>query len=323
MTYSLITVKGTASTTISAVDGPYQSTKAHGTVQIVDYYAAVPQRLIAGTRFIDNTGRIYRLTSSIVVPGAQSSSTPGKILAQITADQPGQSFNISKNELVGDLKIAAYKGLSKYDTIYGKIVSDIAGGFEGTKKSVNPAAIASSTALLKLKLAASLVNQVKTTVPDSYIMYPNSYVTTFGTPIVGGAEQGQASVSLTGTAYGILFKRSDLEGKLAGDKLNVFGNFAYTSQGLDELTFQISNAKDFSPDKKGTLVFHVTGNLSLIGTVPVEDLKAKLAGVSLSKTQDLIRPFNAVIESGSGELVPPWANVPSDPSRISIIIKAP
>jgi hypothetical protein len=59
----------------------------------------------------------------------------------------------------------------------------------------------------------------------------------------------------------------------------------------------------------------------LIGLVPVAEIKKKLAGRSLAQTQEVFKSFSPVIESGTGELAPPWAKVPTDLSRIIINVK--
>ena len=323
LAYSLITVKGTASTTIPAVDGPYTSTKAQGKVTLFDYYSSKPQRLIAGTRITDDTGRIYRLTNSIVIPGASGSSTPGKFDATIVADQTGQQFNALKTEMNGNLKIAAYKDSSKYDTIYAKLVTDLVGGYEGTKKTVTPSSVASSTAILKTQLTASLIGQIKSAVPGGYIMYDNAYSINFTPPNISGSDQNKASLTMSAVAYGIIFNRKDLSSYISDHKTQVFGGFDFNAIGLDSLAFNITNTKDFNPGSKGALIFKMNGDLKFVGIIPVDELKNKLAGISLAQTQDVIKPYSAVIETGSGELQPPWAKVPTDTSRISIIVQNP
>ena len=69
------------------------------------------------------------------------------------------------------------------------------------------------------------------------------------------------------------------------------------------------------------LVLRAKGDIKLVGTVPVDDITKKLEGISLAKTQDVFKSYSAVIASGSGELVPPWAKIPNNPKRISITVK--
>lgn len=137
LTYQVASVKGSAESIVSATDGAKVSIPATGKIIVYNAHSAQPQRLIAGTRFADDTGRVYRLTNSILVPGytvSSGSSIPGSITTTVAADQPGQSYNIGKADGVSDFKIVAYKGTSKYETMYGRLASDIAGGFVGIKR---------------------------------------------------------------------------------------------------------------------------------------------------------------------------------------------
>ncbi|MEI7463294.1 MAG: hypothetical protein WCK03_02745, partial [Candidatus Taylorbacteria bacterium] len=91
----------------------------------------------------------------------------------------------------------------------------------------------------------------------------------------------------------------------------------------EELSFAITNMKDFAPEKKGTLIVNMKGDMKLIGTIPVDELKKSLAGKSLADSQNILKVYSAVIENADGELVPPWSKIPLDASRITINVKSP
>jgi hypothetical protein len=170
-------------------------------------------------------------------------------------------------------------------------------------------------------MTASLLAQAKGAVPEGYIMYDNAYAALFSEPVISGAEPRTASLTIHGTLYGILFKKDVLaltftEGKSA----SAFGSFGYRSSGLETLKFNITNLRDFSAAKKTALVIHATGDLKLVGNVPVDEIRTKLAGVALAETQNVFKSY-PVIESGSGELFPPWAKIPTDPKRIKISVQ--
>ncbi len=324
LTYELAAVKGSETATIAAVDGPKISITAKGKITLYNAYGSQSQRLIAGTRLSDETGRVYRLTNSVVIPGYTSSNgtnIPGSLVTAIAADQPGQSYNISHSDSVSDFKIVAYKGTAKYENIYGRLATDISGGFIGAQKNTSPVVLASTTAELQAKITASLLAQVKGTVPEGYIMYPKAYVTSFTAPVIGGADPKSATVTVQGTLYGILFKTDELVTRIAGEQaVATFDTFSYDTPGLESLDFSIANQKDFSPEKKNTLIIKLKGDALLVGSIPVETLKKKFAGLSLTETEAVFRLYKPVIEidKSSGEVTPPWSKVPSDLSRITI-----
>lgn len=324
LSYEVITVQASSTMSVAATNGPQTSTKATGKIVIYNYSNAQPVRLIAGTRFSNDIGNVYRLSSSLVVPAFTNPSgtvIPGKIAVSIVADQPGQNYNFTMAESP-EMKIVAYKGSTKYDTIYAKPTTNIAGGFLGVKKIVSPTTLASSTASLKAKLTSNLLDNVKALIPAGYIMYDNGYATVFSTADVSGGSASTADISLHGTMYGIVFPKNRLTESFAGTQsTSLFGSFDYVPQGIEDVQVTITNLKDFSAQKKGSLVLKAKGNIKLVGTVPVEDIKKKLSGLTLASTQDIFKLYSPVIESGSGELAPPWAKIPADLSRITVEVQ--
>ncbi len=319
--YQSITVKSTATSTVPASDGPAISTKAQGKLTIYNIYGESAQQLIAGSRLSNSSGKVYRLTGTITVPGG-TASNPGTIQATVVADQTGQIYNIAKAEKIEDLHFLGYKGTPRYDGFYARLASDITGGYEGKKKTVSPSALASTSAALRARLALTLEDQVKTAVPEGYIMYDSMNVTSYSEPVVGGTDPTKAEISVSGIFNGIILKKDRLASRLAGaQSISSFGKFSYTTPGLEKLTVSIANPKDFDAAKKTPLLVKGSGNFDVRGIIPVDEIKAKLSGVPLAHTQEILQFYGPVIQSASGELVPPWAKVPSDPNRISVVVK--
>jgi hypothetical protein len=182
--------------------------------------------------------------------------------------------------------------------------------------------LASTTATLKALLTASLTTQAEQAVPEGYIMYESMHTIAFSDPDIHGDDSSKAEISVAGTFNGIIFKKDKLAARLAGNQaVNSFGTFAYDTPGMENLNLSIANTKDFSAEQKTSLLIRGTGNFKIRGIIPVVEIKNKLAGVPLAHTQEILQDYAPVIQSGSGELVPPWAKVPADPSRISVIVE--
>jgi len=328
LSYELIPVQGTLSATVPAVDGPQTSVKAQGKVTLYNSYSAQSQRLIAGTRLSSNSGLIYRLAGSVVIPGytqKAGSTVPGTVSATIQADQAGADYNIASAGAVTDLQIVAYKGTPKYAGLYAQLAGDVSGGFVGHRKTVNPTVLASTTATLRAQLISSLQGKAAAAVPVGYIMYGNAFASTLSAPVVSDSGANTATITAAGTLYGIVFKETDLITRLASlQAVTSFAPYGFEAPGLESLSFSIANPNDFHPEKKTALIMKLKGDFKMIGTIPVDELKKKLAGVPLAGTQAILKPYyGSVIESGSGELIPAWAKVPSDISRITINVEKP
>ncbi len=328
--YSTVTETGSASTSVPAALGSPVATKAQGTVTVYNAYSPQSQRLVAGTRLADDSGLIYRLTSSIVIPGYTSSGggiIPGTVSATIVADQPGADYNISRSDPLSDFKIVAYKGTPKYSSFYARLSSDVTDGFSGLRTTVAAGLLASTTADLQASLAASLSSKAGRSVPNGYITYPQAYAQSFAAPSIVSTGTNSALVTVTGTVYGIILKTSDLAAMLAGaSSTSTFGSSAYDAPGLGSLSFSILNPVDFSPAKGSSLVAKISGSFKLVGSIPVDTLKKAFAGVSLAETDAIIKKYASAIDINDsfGEIAPPWVStVPSDPSRITVNVQKP
>ncbi len=325
ISYQVITMKSKDSESVVAKSGAAVSVKAEGSVSMYNSFSVNSVRLIAGTRIANDSGKVYRLKSSIVIPGytkPSGSIIPGTVSTAVIADQVGSEYNISRSDSISDFKVVAYKGTAKYDGVYARLKSDLTGGAAGVKKIVDATVLSTSVTSLKSKLLASLLAQARAAVPEGYIMYDNAYTVTYSAPVIGGTDPSSATVTLSGTVYGIIFDRTKLVSKLSGSQaVATFGNLGFTASGLEGLSFNITNLKDFAPEKKGTLILNIKGDMKLIGTIPVDALKKGLAGKSLSESQTVLKSFAPVIENADGELVPPWSKIPSDTSRIMINVK--
>lgn len=328
LVYDLATIIGSESVTVPAISGQAINTKAGGKMTIYNSHSTTAQRLVAGTRIANDSGKIYRLTGSVVVPGhtvsANGNKIPGTISTSVVADQAGETYNISKTDPQSDFKIVAYQGTPKYDGFYARLSTDISGGFAGTQKTVSPAVMASSTQNLQSRITAKLLAEAPAKVPEGNIMYDSGYVIVFSTPIVGGGNSAEATITIKGTLSVISFKKSDLLFRIIGDRgTAAFGSSSYTSPGLESLVLTIANPKDFSPEKKNTLIVKLKGSLQLVGTIPMDEIKTAVAGMSLQETETVLKKYSSVIDlsKSGGEVVPPWAKVPTDTSRISVEIK--
>ena len=326
--YETLNLSNSSSTTIPATIGAYTETKAQGTIIVYNSYSAQAQRIVAGSRVAGNSGLIYRLNSSVVVPGYTMSGKtlmPGSITTTMTAEKAGDPYNVSSSDTISDFKFIAYKGTPKYTGFYARLTSAITGGFAGTKTVVSPTLLASTTATLQMNLVQELQRRLFSTVPNGYVMYPNVYATTFTNPIVTSIDAKTARITTGATVYGAMFKKTDFARFLAGaSSTALFGSVGYEAQDIDSLSVVLANPKDFSPLKKTNLMARISGSFNLLGNIPLDVLKKSFAGIPLSKTADIIKKYSGVIDAAhsSAEMVPPWVTtVPSDQSRISIIIK--
>lgn len=109
--------------------------RARGTVLLYNAFSSAPQTLVASTRLQDPTGKIFRLRSSVIIPGAgiaEGKIIPTSIPAEVIAEEPGMASNIGPAEF----HIPGFRGTPRYQGFYAKSEAGFAGGFTGEARIV-------------------------------------------------------------------------------------------------------------------------------------------------------------------------------------------
>ncbi|MEA3295834.1 MAG: hypothetical protein U9Q27_01660 [Patescibacteria group bacterium] len=105
------------------------SEKAKGVIRIYNNYSTKSQILVATTRFVSASGKLFRIAERVKVPGKryeQGKLVPGYIDAIAIADQAGEDYNIDATTF----SIPGFAGSSKYTMFYAKSFSEMSGGGE-------------------------------------------------------------------------------------------------------------------------------------------------------------------------------------------------
>ncbi len=299
--YEVISIHETAKETVPAADGALTETKARG--EAILYNAqSFPQMIIAGTRLSDKEGLIYRTTSTVTIP--QQKTTPGTIIVEIVADEPGTKYNTSAGESGVDLKVVAYKGTDRYNLVYGKVKGDIKGGFSGNKKIVAADLKKTTQEKLQENLKTRLMVLVKEAIPEDYVFYNNAYIVDYNIPEPISKDSATADISVTGTISAIIFKKDNLTQFIAGKDIQKFPSPTYIVKGLSDLDFSITNSKDFDPKKGTPLIFNLKGDINIVGTFPENTLKNELQGVNLAQSNEIFTRYPAI--SNAHVLITPF-----------------
>jgi hypothetical protein len=319
LSYEVISASDSESQTISAVKGPLVQTKAKGTVILYNNYSATAQTLVAGTRLASTNGLVYRTTGTIIIPGKKTA--PGSISVTVVADQPGENYNLKRLDLKGDFKLPGYKGTPKYDGFYARLKTDITGGFLGNKMTIDPASKTASIKSIQESLKESLLAKLIQNTPKENIFYDQSYVIEYDTPEPVMQGTSTAKVTVKGTAYGAIFNRKSLIQFIAGKEIKKFPSDTYLIEGDNELSFKISNIKDFSPKKGTSMIFTLKGPVKVTGTFSEEKLKNELKGIKLIDSNAVFAKYTS-IANAYALITPFWLrSFPDSINKINIEYK--
>ncbi len=318
--YEVLTVNASDSQTASATDGPLIQTKAKGIVTLYNEQK-VPQKIIAGTRLSNNDGLVYRTATTVTIPAGKTTGA-GNITVGVIADQSGANYNMSfdKDEV---FKVIAYKGQSKYTTVYGKMKAIIDGGYSGSKKIISPQVQADAIKTLKNNVKAKLTEQLEPLIPKGYVMYDGAYTIEYETLDPVSSDTGDAIITVKGALYGVIFRKDTLLKSVAKRELDKVTSPTYDVRGVEDLTFTILNSKEFSAKKGNSLVFTLKGPVTVVSTLSHDALKAELKGTYLKDSNAVFAHYPA-IANAYALITPFWMrSFPNDPNKIIIEIKEP
>jgi hypothetical protein len=280
-------------------------TKASGTIIVYNNFNSSPQRLIKNTRFMSPDGLIYRIPSSIVVPGQKTVNgkvVPGSVEAVVYADSPGEEYN--KDELV-DFTIPGFKGGPRYSAFYARSKTPMTGGFAGVVKTVSPAEENAAREEIRTALSEQLKKKARQQIPKGFILYDDAvFIDTDSLPNTEDTNSGKVIIGERVTLHGVLFNEEALSAFIARNTIAHFEESSVIVSNLNELTFKIVDKTEARPWKEERLSFTLVGTPYIIWTFDETRLKNDLAGKSkqqintilsgypgIEKAEVVIRPF--------------------------------
>jgi hypothetical protein len=291
------------------------SQKAQGTLTIYNAYSSAPQTLVATTRFATPDGKIFRLASEVIVPGAKITNgqiVPSSVNAAIVADKSGPDYNVGS---VAKLSVPGFENTPKYTGFYGVIASGTAGGFVGNKAVPTAADIANAKASTTAVLRAALANTTVLNIPSNF-------------KILSGAT----NVAITKI---VVSTTTD-----AGGNFAVFGQVSYQAIGFDEsmvkyMLLQQAQATEASSTfsalsltysgvtpnfANGTVTFSVVAQGSLEPAFSSSTFASTVAGMSIGNARSAVAGLTN-LSDGSISVWPVWLwNLPSDAAKISVTV---
>lgn len=294
--------------------------KASGTIRIFNEYSGASQRLVRNTRFEGANGKIYRINSSVVVPGmttdASGKKIPGGVDAVVYADAPGEEYNAS----LTDFSIPGFKGDPRYGKFYARSVTPIAGGFSGTVSVPDPNEATAARERLRNKLRAELIAKARAQIPEHFILFDGAAFVSFDNDPDPGTSAPPTTISVRGSLVGVMFDRKALSSAIAAivpssEKIPVL------VRNLNTLSFSFKDSAQ-SPERLTAIEFSLSGNAHMVGDIDYADLAKNLAMVeNRSRFNDVIRRYGG-IRRAEADIMPVWRRTfPKDPADITVVEK--
>ncbi|MGC8944105.1 MAG: hypothetical protein ACP5J8_00295 [Minisyncoccia bacterium] len=297
---------------------------AKGKIVIINNFSTSPQILIATTRFEHPSGKIYRLDSRIVVPGAileNGKLKPSSIEATITADQPGPEYNIDPCNSNNNCKftIPAFKGTNKYNGFYAISNEPITGGGTGANPMITNQDIKNAEDTVLSEINEKIQQDIKNKIPANLKIINTAQSSLKINKITSSGNAGDYRQTFTETISGevdvLAFKEDDLINLIK----NIFNKdkpdkYDYCSTPQIEYKDAVVNFKN------NQLKLTISYVLPICYSLDPNEIKNAIKGKPEKELGLILKSFDG-IESVKIKLYPFWVRkVPTRDNRIKIVI---
>jgi len=307
--FEVVQVEKTLSKKVEPDSEEQVSIKAVGKAYIYNEYGTEKQRLIANTRLETLDGLIYKIKTSVDVPGYTmegNKKIPGRIEAEIIADEAGEKYNTKVSDLKGDFTIPGLKDSpTKYEKFYGRLSSDVSGGYIGLMKKVSEEKKGVYKKELRDALSVELIKEFSVQKPKGYVFFENVKFIEFDDSISGEVSL-ENEVSEKGVLEVIVFDENKLGLYLATDKIKEFESGDVYPVFLDGIIAEVKG-KTNKPWTENSLTLNLQGQVRIVRKVDEEKLKDFVKGMRKSTVGVLISSeFSEEIGKISINLRPQW-----------------
>jgi hypothetical protein len=248
-----------------------------------------------------------------------------------------------------------FKGTAKYSKfiVRSETNTQISGGFVGTAPDVAPADEAIALSNLKNTLQKNLSMKATAQIPDGYILYKDAvFLYTDDSNIASVYNtDGTATLTLSGTLYGVILNIQDLTQKIAADNIQSYDGsdvyipniknlvFALAAQaGLSPATTNISSTtatttstSTTSPPAIDTSVlssaqninFTLTGPAQIVWKVDTDKFLSDLLGQPKNNFSQILSKYPN-IDSATLTIIPVWKmSIPDQSKNVKVIVNYP
>jgi len=316
--FSVIKLEDTTTKQVPVSGQTKVETKASGVVTITNNYSTASQKLVVGTRLETSAGLIFKLDSTITVPGQTKKGTvvtPGSIAVKVTASAVGKNYNVGNTSF----KIVGFKGTPRYDKFIVKSKTDIIGGNSGFVNTVKDEDKTKVVALMQAELKDKVTKKAELQIPKDFIIWDDSVITTFVDEIVKDDKAtSTATISTKVTMIAILFNLKNLSQYFAGQQIKDESVEGIKISNIHSLVFKLQDKDKFDFEKTSQISFTLNGTANLVWPVDTSGLKVKLLNTTI-KDKDKVFANYPGVRRAEPIVRPPWIlSFPSNQDKINI-----
>lgn len=296
--------------------------RAKGIITIINNFSSAPQILVASTRFEAPDGKIFRLDSRIVIPGATMKNgklEPSSIDVNVTADKPGPEYNILACNDNCKFTIPGLKGTSKFDGFYGISNKPMIGGSLGSVPMVTTEDLKKAEDTIIENIKNKINEDFKNKIPNNLKIIDGAKsgikIVKISSNVLAGDLRQNFTVTADGEIRAIAFREQDLVGFIR-NQFDVKKPEKYDYCGDPSIEY-----KDIKPDfEKGTLKLIISVKQTICYHLSQDEIKKNIVGKNQKELEIILKSVDG-IEKIKVNLFPFWIKkVPSNFNKIKIFI---
>ncbi len=226
--YEAVTGDITKTVTVAANGSQKISKYATGTVVIYNSSNTVSQPLAINTRLETPDGHLFKTDKAVTVPAVKTvngKKTAGSVEVNITADKPGEAYNLG----LKDFTLVGFKGTANYENFYARSKTALAGGFVGTVPDIDQTELANTILSLKRSIddgkKALIADKIKEIVSaaaeaeavagvpvvNDYIYIPETSIVEYSNVDTKQSKDGKsADVTISGKVTALVLSNASL-----------------------------------------------------------------------------------------------------------------
>lgn len=308
LTYQKISLSEESFRTVEATGKEEVQQKASGKITIYNNYTDKEQPLVKNTRFESPEGLIFRIDSSIVVPG-KTDSGPGSIEVEVYADGVGEEYNISPT----DFTVPGFKGLPQYDSFTAKSNSGMNGGFTGTRSVVKENDVEDTLKILQEELKTILKEKADAQIDNDHVLIYD--LSSFIFEVLPRDDSGkEVKIKVKGTLVATVFSVDEFSKAVAIKTLKAFNpEDEVRIADISTLTIETTSGE------VGEIILNIDGSADFIWQTDTESLKQDLRGMTRKDLKTILQKYQGITRA-EAVIKPFWKKeFPDNVDKITIV----
>jgi hypothetical protein len=280
----------------SSGDRSVSNQKSRGKITIYNEYSSSSQPLVATTRFLSEDGKLFRLIEGVTVPGTTKvgdETQPGKIEAEVMADESGESFNIEPTKF----SIPGFKdsGVEKYNKFYAISEEKMKGGGNGGEKIsvVTEGDISSAKVKIMPELEEAIKKEIQNLAGEDIIILDEALIKEEAVYKLSNSEGDMADsfqITVQTKVDAIVFRKNDFKEMVA----YMISKAKDGKLDIDEDSIEFDFGRPEVSLESGIIDIKFKANGKLRPNIDLDSIKEEILGKNEKDLRDYLGTFSDI-----------------------------